>query len=180
MKLVMIRWSYWAALPLLGMVLLAVSGCATSEEKTAFLNAQLEALKMQKPLLELRAKAGEQIELRGVESLAVYAPLGGGNGGGLVRQHQNEWAPVAREGLGILGVVGGIYFAGEKAVQLADVVGRNAGTHITGSFNNTGGQSPISYYVGQGGAPSQGVSDSHDSTDDHSSQVGESPAQGGQ
>jgi len=31
---------------------------------------------------------------------------------------------VAREGLGILGVVGGIYFAGEKAVQLADVVGR--------------------------------------------------------
>ncbi len=155
-----------AILWLLAAVLAA--GCASSEEKTAYLNAQLEALKLQKPILELRAKAGESIELKGVEALLVHAPLDGGNGGGLVRPHQNEWAPVAREGLGILGVVGGIYFAGEKAVQLAEVVGRNAGAQITGSFNNSGGQSPISYYVGQGGAPSQGVSDRHDSSDDHS------------
>ncbi|MCA1905929.1 MAG: hypothetical protein LDL11_04985 [Desulfarculus sp.] len=154
--------------PWLLMATLLTAGCASGEEKAAYLNAQLEALRLQKPLLELRAKPGEQIELKGVEALLVHAPLGGGSGGGLVRQHQNEWAPVAREGLGILGVVGGIYFAGEKAVQLAETVGKSAGTHISGGFNNSGGQSPVSYYVGQGGAPSQGVSDRHDSVDDHS------------
>ncbi|MCA1988701.1 MAG: hypothetical protein LDL07_06080 [Desulfarculus sp.] len=157
-------------------LLLAIlaAGCASGEEKAAYLNAQLEALRLQKPILELRAQPGQQIELKGVEALLVHAPLGGG-GGGLVRQHQNEWAPVAREGLGILGVVGGIYFAGEKAVQLAETVGKSAGTHISGSFNNQGAQSPISYYVGPGGAPSQGVSDRHDSTDDHSPAVGSQP-----
>lgn len=160
--------------PWLLMAALLTAGCASSEEKTAYLNAQLEALKLQKPILELRAKPGESIELKGVEALLVHAPLGGG-AGGQIRQHQNEWAPVAREGLGILGVVGGIYFAGEKAVQLAEVVGKNAGTQITGSFNNSGGQSPVSFYAGQGGAPSQGVSDRHDSTDDHSPADGAQP-----
>ena len=144
---------------------LLAAGCAGNEEKTAFLSAQLEAMKLQKPLLELRARPGEQIELRGVEALIIHAPQAGAAS---IKPLQSEWAPVAREGLGILGVVGGIYFAGEKAVQLAEVVGRSAGTHITGSFNNSGGQSPINYYVGQGGSPSQGVSDRHDSVDDHS------------
>ncbi|MCA1988141.1 MAG: hypothetical protein LDL07_03210 [Desulfarculus sp.] len=161
-----INWSYWLALGLLGAML---SGCATAEEKAAYLNAQLAALDKQKPILYFKARPGESIELKGVEELAVYSPLGGGNGG-LIRQHQNEWAPVAREGLGILGMAAGIYYGGEAAVKLADTVGRNAGTHITGSFNNGGSQSPINYYVGQGGAPSQGVSDRHDSTDDHRTQ----------
>jgi|GEM_PF-2765161 len=160
--------------PWLLMAALLTAGCASGEEKAAYLNAQLEALKLQKPILELRAQPGQQIELKGVEALLVHAPLGGGNGNGLVRQHQNEWAPVAREGLGILGVVGGIYFAGEKAVQLAETVGKSAGTQISGSFNNSGGQSPVSFYAGQGGAPSQVISDRHDSTDDHS------PAESGQ
>ena len=153
--------------------LAAASGCASTEEKQAFMDAQLRALEMQKPLLYLKAKPGESIELKGVEELAVYAPLGGGNGGGLVQQHKSEWAPVAREGLGLLGMLGGIYYGGEAAVRLADVVGKNAGTHIAGSFNNAGAQSPINYYVGQGGAPNQGVSDRHDSVDDHRTETKE-------
>ena len=100
-----INWSYWLALGLLGAML---SGCATAEEKAAYLNAQLAALDKQKPILYFKARPGESIELKGVEELAVYSPLGGGNGG-LIRQHQNEWAPVAREGLGILGMAAGGY-----------------------------------------------------------------------
>jgi len=153
---------------LAGAAILA-AGCASTEEKQAYIDAQLKALSQQKPLLELRAKPGEAIELKGVEALLVHAPVGGGNG--LIRQHQNEWAPVLREGLGLAGMVAGIYYGGEAAVRLADTVGRNAGTHITGSFNNQGAQSPINYYVGQGGSPSQGVSDRHDTTDNHSTEA---------
>lgn len=155
---------------MLALTALLAAGCASTEEKNAYLNAQLEALKLQKPLLYLKAKPGEQITLGGLEELAVYQPLGAG-GGSLIRQHQNEWAPVAREGLGIIGTVGGIYYGGQVAVQLADSIGRSAGAHITGSFNNSGPQSPINYYVGQGGAPAQHVSDRHDAVDDHSAPV---------
>jgi hypothetical protein len=158
-----VNWGYWLCLVLLGT---ALSGCATAEEKQAYMNAQLDALKLQKPLLLLRAKSGESIELRGVEELAVHAPVNAQNG--LIRQHQSEWAPVLREGLGIIGTVGGIYYGGQAAVQLADSIGRSAGTHINGSFNPSGPQSPINYYVGQGGSPGQTVSDRHDSVDDHS------------
>lgn len=147
------------------------AGCATAEEKQAYLSAQLDALKLQRPLLRLKAKPGEQITLTGVEELSVYQPLGGAGGAGLIRQHQSEWAPVAREGLGIIGTVGGIYYGGQVAVKLADSIGRSAGTHITGAFNNAGAQSPINYYVGQNGAPSQNVSDRHDAVDDHSAPV---------
>ncbi|MFH1061104.1 MAG: hypothetical protein V1797_20775 [Pseudomonadota bacterium] len=165
-------WPTWPNLALLALLAVLAVGCASSEEKNAYLNAQLEALKLQKPLLYLKAKPGEQITLGGLEELAVYQPLGAG-GGSLIRQHQNEWAPVAREGLGIIGTVGGIYYGGQVAVQLADSIGRTAGTHITGSFNNQGPQSPINYYVGQNGAPAQNVSDRHDAVDDHSAPAAE-------
>ncbi|MFZ5586956.1 MAG: hypothetical protein ACOZHQ_13630 [Thermodesulfobacteriota bacterium] len=163
-------WLPWLILAMLAM---PAAGCASAEEKNAYLNAQLEALKLQKPILLLKARPGEQITLAGVEELSVHQPLGGAGGAGLIRQHQSEWAPVAREGLGLIATVGGIYYGGQVAVQLADSIGRSAGAHISGSFNNAGAQSPLSYYVGQNGAPAQNVSDRHDSVDDHSAPAAE-------
>ncbi len=145
------------SLMLLAALALFLAGCAGDSDKQAYLNAQISALEKQKPLWELEAQEGQNIELKGVKKIAVYAQ---GGGAGQIRALSSDWAPVVREGLGLLGMVGGIYFGGEQAVKLVEAVGKSAGAQISGSFNASGSQSTAGFVSGAGG-----VSNSASSTE---------------
>lgn len=111
-------------------------GCIGSGDREAYYQAQLAAIQAQKPLLELEAHEGQMIELRGVKRLVVSAPP---SGGGQIQPLKDEWANVAINGVGVLGMAAGIYVAGEAAVSLADTVGKHAGHSLTVSGAGAGG-----------------------------------------
>ncbi|KIX15042.1 hypothetical protein [Dethiosulfatarculus sandiegensis] len=129
-------------------VMAIASGCASKEEKLAYYQANIEAAKHQKPLLLLEAKEGQDIQLKGVKSLVVYAPRSGG-----ITQYRDEAAALAREGLGIAGTVAGIYFGGQVAVALADTVGKHSGKNysFTNSFNPSAPGSSTGYQPNNSG-----------------------------
>lgn len=135
------------AMVMLSVLAFSLAGCAADGDMQAYLKAQLDALDRQKPLVMLEAQPGQTMELKGVKSLVVYAPNGGV---GQIRPLESQWAPVWREALRVAGVVGGIYYGGQALSNLAEAMGKNAGTHISGSFNPSGAQSSAGYSAGGG------------------------------
>lgn len=107
-------------------VLGVMTGCSTTGDYKAYLQAQAEANRQaaegQKPLVELTAQPGQAIT--GLASLKVYTPTAAP----VIQQSRpNEWAGVVGQGLAITGTVLGIQAAGKAAIGLADSVGK-AGT----------------------------------------------------
>ncbi len=127
-----------------GLCLALLQGCVGGSAD--WYKAQLEAMDKRKPIFELKAKPGEKITLGGVESLIVW----GDGANTSLAPYQDPWAPVVREGLGILGMGASLYLSGTQVVELADAVGRNAGTHISGGISSDG-QSGLIYAPGAGG-----------------------------
>ncbi len=150
------------------LVLPVLTGCATMEEKKAYYDANVQMAKLQKPLLLIRAKQGQHIELKGVEELAVYAP---GEKG--VAQYRDEAIAAARDAAGVIGAIAGIYVGGEAAVRLVDAAGKAAGTHISGSFNGGSGQSSVNWAPGNstGDTSISTPSDSHDDNSDNHDEI---------
>ncbi len=128
---------------LLGIV--ALAGCATTTDP-AYLQAQLDAQKLaaaeQKPLVRLTAHAGQQIS--GLASFEVYMPTQAPT---IQQSRPNEWAGVVSQGLGVIGTLGGIYYAGKAAVGLADSVGSSNAT-IAGRIQAPGAVTTTN--IGQG------------------------------
>ena len=114
---------------LAGLVMGSLAGCAGKEEQTAYMQAQLQALALQKPLLEIEGFKDQPIVFK---KLTVYAP-----GQGQIQQYVDPWANVATNALGVLGAVGGIWVGGDAAVRLADTVGKHASAVYTHSYNQT-------------------------------------------
>jgi len=140
---------------LIGLVLLlalAVSGCASKlnkittsypggqtviqeiSDEALYYQVQTQMAAARKPILVMEAKPGERIELKGVKRLVVWGYAGDR---GRMRAYEHPWAKAVREWGGIVGMLGGIYVGGYWANQLADTVGRHAGTTttITDSYN---------------------------------------------
>ncbi|MCB2186927.1 MAG: hypothetical protein KQJ78_10950 [Deltaproteobacteria bacterium] len=133
-------------------VVLAVAlgslGCLSAEERAAFYKAQIDYAAQQKPMIRMVAKEGEQITLAGVKEFEVYGP------GNPMQQLHDEWAGVAKDGIGTVGAAGtsvlGLYFGGEAAVALVDAAGRHAGTYFQNSFNPSGTQASAGFNSGNG------------------------------
>lgn len=160
-----------AANPLIILVALTMlAGCATMEEKKAYYDANVQMAKLKKPLLLMKAKPGEQIVLKGVEELAVYAP---GEKG--VAQYRDEAIAAARDAAGVIGAIAGVYVGGEAAVRLVEAAGRAAGTRIEGSFNGGSGQSSVNWAPGNstGDTGISVPSDSHDDNSDSHDEIAE-------
>lgn len=160
----------FAILSIFTLLLPVLPGCATMEEKKAYYDANVQMAKLQKPLFLMRAKAGQNIELKGVEEIAIYAP---GEKG--VTQYRDESIAAARDAAGVIGAIAGIYVGGEAAVRLVDAAGRAAGTQISNSFNGGSGQSSVNWAPGNStGDTSISVpSDSHDDNSDSHDEIAE-------
>ena len=106
---------------LLSIAVLTISGCATHTDQN-FINAQLDSQRLvyeaQKPLVEIIATPGQQVT--GLGGIRVYMPVQAQQ---IQQSRPNEWAGVAGQALGVVGTVGGIYYAGRAAVNLANTVG---------------------------------------------------------
>ncbi len=157
------RWL--AVIAALGVLLAA--GCAGTQERVAYMQAQLKALEMQlkgrKPILVIEAMPGQELKITGLKRLAVYAPRSTNPGSPLIKQYRDPWANVVTNGLGVVGAVAGIYVGGQAAVELADTVGRHAGVHISDALKTTGTNSPVGYTTG-GGTGGSTITDSHNTT----------------
>ena len=109
------------------LLVIALSGCSTTGDYTAYLAAQAEASKMQmngqKPLVRITAQPGMSIS--GLAGIEVYTPL---QQPAIQQSRPNEWASVVSQGLGIAGTVAGLKVQGDAAIGLATAVGK-AGTH---------------------------------------------------
>ncbi len=123
-----------AALSGLVVALALAGGCISAQERKDYYQAQLDAMRERKPLLEIEAKDGEELRISGLKTLRVYAP-----NGEAVQQLRDQAAEAAREGLGIAGAVATVYVGGEAAVGLADVVGKHAGHTLAVSGAGAGG-----------------------------------------
>lgn len=159
------------ALAFIVLVCLALAaGCATMEEKKAYYDANVQMAKLQKPLLLMKAKPGEHIELKGVEELAVYAP---GQRG--VTQYKDEAIQAAKDAAGVIGAIAGVYVGGEAAVRLVEAAGRAAGNQFDNSFNGGSGQSSVNWAPGNstGDTGISVPSDSHDDNSDSHDEIAE-------
>ena len=108
---------------LLSISVLTITGCATHTDQS-YINAQLDSQRLayeaQKPLVEIIAQPGQQVT--GLGGIRVYMPVQAQQ---IQQSRPNEWAGVAGQALGVVGTVGGIYYAGRAAVNLANTVGAN-------------------------------------------------------
>jgi hypothetical protein len=101
---------------------LLLTGCASDASYIAYLEAQraaqTTAYQNARPLVKIVAHEGQQITgLAGIEiNLPVDTPR-------VEQQRPSEWAGVASQALGVVGVVGGIYASGKAAKDLAVAVG---------------------------------------------------------
>lgn len=104
---------------LMGLSLLALSGCAASPDYNTYVRAQSDAnaAHVQKPLLVLEAHDGQPITgLARVEvNMPTQAPV-------IQQARPNEWAAVVSQGLGILGAVGGVVATGKAMEGVANAV----------------------------------------------------------
>jgi hypothetical protein len=130
----------------LGVIFLLAPGCATSTDRAAYHQAQVEAITMQmaaiskiKPILHIEAHPGQQIVMSGVKSLEVYYPLTG-EAFKQVEQFKDEYVPVYLSALNLMGIPISIatqgYFFNEA---LKTVQGGNRSNYYYGN-NNTGQQ----------------------------------------
>jgi hypothetical protein len=102
----------------------ALSACASTDYNT-YVRAQQqafsEAVKAQKPLVEIEAEPGQDI--RGLRAVRIYTPVQAP----VVQQARpSEWAGVLGDGLKVVGTVLGIKYGVDAAVRLSDSAGRNA------------------------------------------------------
>ena len=141
--------------------LVALAGCASKEEVMAYYQANLEAVKAQKPLVELEAQPGR--EITGLRALRVYAPH---PGGGRIFQHEDPGWKTLNQGIGAAAAVGGAWVALDGANKLAGTVGAAAG-HNTNVNTNAPTYAPS----GQGGV----IVDSPGSINSPSSTTTEAP-----
>ena len=106
-----------------------LSACAGQSDYHAYLAAQQQMIRdaalAQKPLVRIEAEPGQTVT--GLKSIEVYAPTSGQPA--MIQQARpNEWVGVLGTGLQVLGVLGGIKYSGEAAVNLTRAVG-NTATH---------------------------------------------------
>ena len=122
-----------------------MTGCATTTDP-AFLQAQLDAQKLavaeQKPLVRFTAQPGQAIT--GLASFEVYMPTQATQ---IQQSRPNEWAGVVSQSIGVLGTLGGIYYAGKAAVGLASTVG-SSNAAIAGQIQAPGAVTTTN--IGQG------------------------------
>lgn len=111
--------------PLSIVTLVALTGCASSNEYKQYLAAQSDAhrlsIEAQKPLVRLTAHAGQQIT--GLASLEVYMPA---TAPAVQQARPSEWASIIGQGLSIAGTVGGLYLGGRASADLARAVGASS------------------------------------------------------
>ncbi len=113
-------------------------GCSSKEEVLAYYQANLEAIKAQKPLVELEAQPGQ--EITGLKALRVYAPQASG---GRVAQHEDPGWKVLGQGVGAAAAVGGAWVALDGANKLAGTVGAVAGHNTSAPTYAPSGQGGV-------------------------------------
>jgi hypothetical protein len=119
----------------LSIVLLALllAGCASSADRLAYHNAQVEAIRMQveaekyrKPMIELEGIQGQPIVVSGLSKLVVYAPKSNGDIQA-IRQYQDEYIPVYLAAMNLMGIPIAIatqgYFYNELAKTMSGATG---------------------------------------------------------
>lgn len=121
----------------LGAVTLSACGSKGLDPNHAyFVQAQKEIamkqMEQDRPIIRMKAKAGETITLQGVEEFSVYAQGGGGGNAGQgvqLRQYQpprSQGLELANTALRAVGQAVPILAAGHAATSLADAVGKAA------------------------------------------------------
>lgn len=100
-----------------------LGGCAASPDYTNYLTAQTNANMnhVQKPLLVLEGHNGQPITgLARVEvNMPTQAPV-------IQQARPNEWAGVASQALGVVGVIGGVMATGKAMSGVAEAVGQSS------------------------------------------------------
>lgn len=143
-------------------------------DEAMYYQAQSQMALARKPILTMEAKAGETIELKGIKKMVVWGYAGDR---GSLKTYEHPWAKTLREWGGLVGMFGGIWAGGYWANQLADTVGKHAGTTttITDSYKTTGANSPLT--TTGGGAANITTTDRHDTNnsynDSHDTQDGD-------
>lgn len=114
------------------------SGCASlngENKEIARMHYQAQqalAAKEERPLLMIKAKDGESINMQGVEEFAVYAPSSKTNS---VTQYKAQYHPGWDLANKAVSVALPLYVSGKMAVDLAEAVGKSAGNNYTNSYN---------------------------------------------
>jgi hypothetical protein len=116
--------------------------CVTETFNSEGLYYRYQALEEmhRKPIIALKAKEGEALNLGNIESLIVY-----GRKMQTFKPYESGAVKAFREWGGIAGNVlnTGLLLWGTN--NIADTIGKHAGTHITRSFNPSGANSPPVY-----------------------------------
>lgn len=104
-----------------------------SDEAKDFTAAQIKSFEYQKPLVELVAKDGESIELKGVSAFRVYAPRDT-----TIRALPMQESGLLRFGEKLLTTaaqVAGVKFQSDMLTEIFNRATANAGDHSTTTFN---------------------------------------------
>lgn len=102
-----------------------------------FTQDQVELEKARPPILRMKAKPGESIEMKGVESLEVYA-----NSNAQLKQFIAAWERVIINGMPLIAMVAQGFIQADMAVKIAETVGAtaaNAGGKIYNITTQDGG-----------------------------------------
>ncbi len=116
------------------LTLVACLGCATTKGLDPNYVAYLDAMKNQPKIFEMKAKSGEVIELRGVESLVVY----GGGYSKHIEQRKTEPSfatTLLRETFGTARSVLPGFFGWHYGYRILDKAFNSAGDTVRDSYN---------------------------------------------
>jgi len=121
---------------------ISLMGCATTQDRAQFYQAQQEFVKMQmsqeqKPMIDLKAVEGKSIE--NLERLTIYMPTAG-----QIRDFKqfSEAHPgweVAKDGIRMVTTLGGIGLVVNGVTGLAESVGKYSGGNTTYNQSVSGG-----------------------------------------
>lgn len=85
--------------------------CATSADRAAYHQAQVDAIKAQveaelyrKPMVEIEAFEGQNIVISGLSKLKMWYPKNGSSDIQLVKQYQDEYVPVYIAAMNLMGI----------------------------------------------------------------------------
>ena len=152
---------------------LSLFGCASSADRIAYHNAQVEAITIQmmaiskiKPLLTIEAHEGQEIRMSGVKKLEVYYPITG-EAFKSVEQYRDEYLPVYLAAMNLMGIPISIATQGYFFNEALKTV--NSSTHgsvyygsnnsgLQGSPSGVQGPAGVSSVVGNSGNPAIGTS----------------------
>ena len=101
-------------------------------DATTYINGQVRAKEVQKPLWEMEAQDGQKISLDGVKAIRVYA-----NTGTDIKAYVSAFERIVINGMPLLAMVAQNYISADMAVKIANAVGATAANAGDKTYNIT-------------------------------------------